>query len=284
MKKRLLFVLLLSFVFVQPVYAQGQTVPVFDNIPDIIEYVSFVAPQCETINGQQGIWVQPPEPVFPGMTLDIGLYFAWIVEVAKTMLRDNVCWLLMMVQHLANFLASLANALIFVLNYIAKLIISLWFHLRNFLYDIASELDEIRFFIHQVVGTTVVFAKNAWALFEEIANIIWLTVLSIIRLIVFLGVIITESINLLLQAVGSDYATSVSVDGGSLASTQCTENVDTSLLSTTHPLFYFVRGMLDGYRDSAIGWTFWVLVALAYIKAIIVFARYLPTGQGVSSE
>lgn len=106
--------------------------PTFETLPDVASYVSFTVPQCNSCAGDDPIFTpgEPPE----GTWYDLTYGFRWLAWAMEDLVRRILCWLLGMVQLLANIAASIANVFIQAVNQIWKFLLFSWLTLRTWLY------------------------------------------------------------------------------------------------------------------------------------------------------
>jgi hypothetical protein len=279
-KKKIAMVLvLLLLIFTalpSAVYAQGPNdphdaipdEPTWETIPDIAGYLSFVVPQCGDCNGQTAIMDPYEDAQFPELSWDIRAVFGglirWLLSGVSNLFRWLVCWLLQMLQHLANFLALMVNGLIFIGNFIVRLGVFIWLNVRSWLYahwwlfehtrefwqDVRRVLFVIFFFINEIIRLNIA----ALILAGRILVMILSMYLIILKILAWIGALTFGTI---IEVLGTLKGTSVPIQ-----------------ITGTHPAYSIVRGSLDAIFDSQIGWLMWLNIAMAYIAWVTWLAKF----------
>ncbi len=242
--------------------------PVWDEIPDATGYLQFIVPQCGDCNGQTAIMDPYEDAQFPELSWDIRAVFGglirWLLSGVSNLFRWLVCWLLQMLQHLANFLALLVNGLIWIGNFLwrflvfAWLTLKLWFYAGWWLYELFRE-----FWQDVIYGLSVI---QAW-------------IVEMVRLLLAALALVGAALLLLLALVGRIVeilawigAISYSLQAQiwlALAGTNIPEAI-----SDTHTVYAIVRGALDAIFDSQIGWVLWLYIAMAYVAWVTWLAKF----------
>jgi hypothetical protein len=174
-----------------------------------------------------------------------------------------------MLQHIANFLALLVNALIFVLNFIWRFLIFAWLTIRRMFYSLFWLYELFRDFWQDVTVALMIITawiqEIGWLLLAALAligSLIWQFILIMLRIIAILAWIGSLSFAFIEQIFIALKGTNPPAD-----------------IAGTHPAYSIVRGSLDGLFDSQIGWVLWLYIAMAYVAWISWLARFFGGGN-----
>lgn len=252
--------------------------PSLEEIPNIIGSVSFVVPQCGACN-DDGTIILPPTQWAGSWpqgweALDLPLVFrtviSWLAWQISEIARLVICWLLSMLARLASFLASAANALIFGVNSLFKILVFTWLTLRVYFVAAWGLLESMRWLLYLVASGLAGLADQGRLLLELLA----LLAGFIGQLLALLGQIAIVLLGILGWIGGLVLGFFGQLQ---LAFTGTTVPVQ---LSSSHVIYRATRGVLEGVRDSDIGWVFIVLWAMAYVALITWASRFLSAGKG----
>lgn len=228
----------------------------WDTLPDLLDYVTFripyLYPECE------------PAPTSSGWT-DTTYPFRWLAWKIKQLVGQLICILLALAQFFANLFAAVINAVITGLNAFWRLLIFVWLTLRAWWYGLWWLVELWRDAWH-VISYWLLWL---WQWIQEI----WFVLLAMLDLVGQLALMLVQIVLAVLGIVSwlggliLGLATAVldALDGSSIP----------SQLSDTHMIYRMLRGALEGFRDSQIGWVLYLLWGLCYIGFITWLARFL---------
>lgn len=258
---------------VTPPDGAPSTTPGLEAIPDLLGQVSFPVPQCGSCNADGSTLLPAREwgETWPSgwETLNIALVFqkviSWLSWQVGEYIRQLICWLLWMLGQLAAILATALNYIIAGINGLWKLLVLTWLSLREYFYALWGILEALRDALGglQWLGEWIAFLWEmillAFQTIGMILMLLWQLLSIILGLIGWVGGLTLSLIITLIGALG-----------GTTIPTQ---------LSDTHIVYRLVRGGLEAFRDSPIGWIMWLLWGLAYIGALMWASRYFSGGK-----
>lgn len=251
--------------------------PELEQIPDIIGPVAFVIPQCGscTVDGTAVL----PETAWSGSwpvgfeALNLPLVFrtviSWLAWQIQEIIRQLLCYLLAMFATLASILATVANNLIYGVNSLYKLLVLLWLTLRAYFYafwELLEDMRQLLALLGQGLAGLAEFGRLIAGLAVLIAGLIG-------QLLALLGQLALSLLGLLGWLGGlflGFWAALQLALGGTVVPVQ---------LGETHIIYRATRGMLEGVRDSQIGWVFYLLWAMAYVAFVTWLARFLSASE-----
>ena len=176
-----------------------------------------------------------------------------------------------MLQQLASILASSLNLLIAGINGIWKLFLLSWLSAKAWFGALWELLESIRAMIYGAIDALAGLVGLA-DLARWLLAVAWLVIAVLGQLVTLLGQIVLSIINLIGWigglALGLILQFQVSIAG----------TVTPVQLTGTHVIYYGVRGLLEGWRDSQVGWILVFLWGLAYVKFIEWLATFLSAG------
>jgi hypothetical protein len=159
------------------------------------------------------------------------------------------------------------------INALFKLLLLLWLALRGYFVSLWAMLESMRdllyglqFGFDMFAGWLAMIGDAAWLLIQFIGRIIFLLgqlVMAVMGGIAWIGGLF---IGMWLQIQLAIAGTTVPVQ-----------------LGDTHIIYRATRGMLEGVRDSAIGWVFVLLWGMAYVAFVAWLARFMSSGRGSES-
>jgi hypothetical protein len=244
-----------------------------EQIPPIIEAVSFRVPQCgECAPDQQTLLApQPWSGSWPSgwELLDAGRVFqiviSWLAWQISEIIRNLICWLLTMLQILANILAAVANVGVNAANALWAGLVSIVLLLQYGFQQLIIGLGMIMVGITNMQFIADLLAEMAKYSLQLIADIS----LIIGRLLLLLGSMLTVALNFVGWMIG--------VSGGMVSAviSITTSTATPTLLQQTYPLNYAVRGVIEGIGASWLGWIYPLLWALCWIMFGIWFVGRL---------
>jgi hypothetical protein len=262
--------------------ASPASVPGLEEIPDILAEATFTVPQCGDCD-ELGVALLPPQPWSESWPagfelLDLGRVFrvtiSWLSWQVSEMIRQLICWLLNMLATLAAIISTGLNALIYGINSMFKMLVLLWLTFKAWFLAFWGLLESMRDLLLLVsigLGGLAEFGR----LIFEVALLIGLL---IGRLLLLMGQLALALIGIVgwLGGLVLGFWSSLQL---ALAGT-----VVPSQLAETHVIYRATRGMLEGVRDSQIGWAFYLLWAMAYVAFVTWLARFLSVGAAGRGE
>jgi len=233
--------------------------PTWEEIPDVSGYLSFAVPQCGDCNGLTAVMEPYEEADFPSLSWDLRAVFGglirWLLAGIGNWFRWLICWLLQIVQYIANFLALMLNSLVALGNFIVRVLVHGWLGARSKFYYAVFLFEHIR-----NVGWWVSYgALNVYEVLKVALQGV-LQVLSLLGTILMLLLDIATTILRLLAWIAGVTFTPI----GNIFTALGGSNIPDKL-NNTNTIASIVRGMLDGLFDSQIGWLLWVNIGMAYI-------------------
>lgn len=247
-----------------------------ESIPDMLGQVSFSVSQCGECG--TGALLEPQEwgDSWPSgwEALNLAVVFqkaiSWLSWQIGELFRVLICWLLNIVQMLANIIAGAVNAIIAGINGIWKMIVLTWLSLRAYFYAVWEMLEWFRAGwsgLIQALGWLAPWIEFIWEMAILAAQTIGMVILMlgqlagvVIGLIGWIGAVTLEFIIAVLSALN-----------GAVVPPQ---------LSDTHIVYYLVRGGLEAFRDGPVtSWLLIVLWGLCWIGFLFWASRYFSGGR-----
>lgn len=242
--------------------------PGLESIADMFGYVSFDTPSCDGCTADSIDWAAEAEPVVTWS--DPLSPFYWIGWKIGDALRDLVCFLLNLLQLLANVLAAAFNALLFALNQFWKLAIYIWLQFRGAVYIAWAAFGQLLSLTQQLLPLLqylltwlqIIFdlMLAALALVGQMLALLGQLVLSVLGLIGWIGGLALGLITSILLALSGTTAPAV-------------------LTTNNHPIYGFTRGTLEGFLDSPLKWLIYLLWGMAYVAFVAWLARFLSASS-----
>ena len=251
--------------------------PDLEELPDLLAPVAFTVPQCGDCNDSGAAIL--PEEAWDGTWdinwFDLGRVFqtvnGWLAWKIGSFFRLLICWMLQMLQILAGILAQAVNIIIAGINGIWKLFLLSWLSAKAWFGALWEMLESIRAMIYSAIA-----ALSGLAGLVDLGH--WLIDVSLLvvailgRLVLLLGQLVLSALNLIGWigglALGLILQFQVAIAG----------TVTPPQLTETHVIYYGVRGLLEGWRDSQVGWILIFLWGLAYVKFVEWLATFLSAG------
>lgn len=246
-----------------PVEPGGEdgNVPSWESIPDLVSYVTFTLPDPSIW------WPAEPEPAGPGAIDFVGqaLYpFQWLGWLVRMAVRQAIIIAIGLAQYGANFLAAGINAILWIINVLARMFMLMWLNVRSTIYAGWTLVESIRAYINQVVCSVGYIQQWLALLLELLAlaldvlghafDLLRAALASVIGLLAW---IVGLSIGLVLSILAQIQATTVPPE-----------------LSDTHIIYRMVRGFCEGIRDSQIGWLLYLLWGMGYVGFFVWMSNY----------
>jgi hypothetical protein len=261
--------------------------PQFALIPDIVDYVHVVIPQCSHCKkdsteepiiqrydppdfpNEWGDWFGEGPwgmPVFTGAR-GIAKTLHWIGWLIREIILEFVCLFLVVTQFVVNLLIAGFNAIIYATNMAWRLAVFAWLTLRQVLYALWGFFDlVIEFFI--------------WLQRFAALALAWLVALGDIVVLVLdlLGQVVMFAVDTLLALIGV-LAWLLGLTVGALATVieSFTADSPPTQLDDSHAVYYMVRGILDAVLDSQLSFVVYVLVGFVYLHLLMWIARYFKS-------
>lgn len=252
-------------------------IPGLEDLPDILGPVGFVVPQCGSCDpsGQsilpptqwQGRWPSGFELLnLPAAFRTIIDWLAWQIG---EIIRQLMCWLLSMLALLASMLSTIANSLIYGVNALFKMLVLIWLSLKAW-FESAWLLAEL---IRELLGG-IQAGLAGLAEFGRLVLDVSMLILGLIgRIVVLLGTLSMTLIGMIGWIGGLVLGFWLQLQVALSASSVPVQ------LAETHVIYRGTRGVLEGLRDSALGWIFIALWAMAYVAFVTWISRFLSTGE-----
>ena len=258
-------------------YGSPTLSPELEELPDLLAPVAFTVSQCGDCNDSGAAIL--PEEAWDGTWdinwIDLGRVFqtviSWLAWQIGSFFRLLICWMLQMLQILAGLLSQALNLLIAGINGIWKLFLLSWLSAKAWFGALWELLESIRAMIYGAIDALAGLAGLA-DLARWLLAVAWLVIAVLGQLVTLLGQIVLSIINLIGWigglALGLILQFQVSIAG----------TATPVQLTGTHVIYYGVRGLLEGWRDSQVGWILVFLWGLAYVKFIEWLATFLSAG------
>jgi hypothetical protein len=252
--------------------------PRWEDMPDVVGYVSIEVPQCSSPHGNQ-LGIQRMQPVVSWT--DMGSVLAWLSWQIENTAVGMVCWGFAGIQQLANGMAITANAFILGVNvtcralllglldiqglalwtwYGFELLRGQWWNTEDFFNAVQSFLT----WVQQAFWAVLTFVGQFIGM---VGNIVAAVIGMLGWVVGFLGEIIGEAIQ----------ATTWTTTGQQLA-TPATP----APLSATSTIYCGLRGILDGIHDSKFGFAMYLFYALAYVGFVYWASRFFSGERSAS--
>lgn len=251
--------------------------PDLEQIPDIIAPLSFDTPECNECDSDGAIILPPTE--WSGSwpqgfeALNLPLVFqtviSWLAWQVSEIARQVICWLLSMLQRLATILAAAANALIYGVNSLFKMLVLLWLSLRAYFLAAWGLLEDMR----QLLAYVGAGLAGLAALGQLTIDLIILLSALIGQIIALMGQLVLAISGIVGWVgglmIGFWLALQLALAGTTVP----------AQLAETHVIYRATRGVLEGVRDSEIGWAFYLLWGMAYVAFVTWLARFLSASE-----
>lgn len=249
----------------------GGDVPLFSAIPDLIGYVAFQAPQCDTCTTTGAPFIAPEQSTDVDWALGPLAPFAWLSAVTWNMIRSVLCVLLQMLQFALNALATAINAILFVLNTVYRLLVLLWLSIVAMFLALWAALGDM---------------QQLWASLASWGQILMLWGQQLIDLLVLVLGVVAQFMWLLLGILLGLLGVLGWV--GAFIFSLMT-NVTTALASVAAPavlgedhhiVYQMTRGGLEAIIASPhTGWLITLLWALAWLGFVAWAIRFITGGR-----
>jgi hypothetical protein len=242
--------------------------PDLESIPDLVSYVSFVIPPCES-------WWQPvAAPANPEDAGFIGsaLYpFEWLGWVIGDMARQSTCAAVGLAQYGANFLTVLSNGVLEGINGLWRMGVFAWLGTKLMFLALWGLWEDFRSGLANGFGSFA-YVQAAIRAVMDVLVLVLDVVLQIAQLVLRIGLALLGLLGwiagLLLGALLSVLAM---FDSTSVP----------SQLQQSHVIYQMLHGFLRGLRDSKIGWLLIVLWGMAYVSFFFWVASLFSSGREV---
>jgi hypothetical protein len=262
------------------------TLPI-EEIPPPLQYVDWSIPQCPVVLPPQE-WTDewPSGWALLDIPEALRVTASWLTWQISEMLRTMLCWFLGIGDWFAMLLSGLINIVIAGLNFFAVVGIYLWLQLRAAIvaawiawHQFLNALDFS--WVLDWMATAWAYIQLAGAIGAQIVQIVGQVVGTVLGAIGWVGAIVLGGITSVMTAVQGTMVLPVAAgDGVALmgASPAAAPNIPALLLETS-PVYEMVRGLIDAFLASPIGWIFNLLIGAAYISFVFWLSRYLSTNN-----
>jgi hypothetical protein len=254
---------------VEPAGGEDGGVPRWAAIPDLVAYVTFTLPDPDTW------WPAEPEPPGPGAIDFIGqaLYpFQWLGWLVRMAVRQAVVIGITLAQYGATFLAAGINAVLGIVNTLARLLILMWLHWRSAIYAGWGMFASIRERLYALVCSTA--AIQPWLAF--LLDLLALALDIIGQALRFIQATFAALLGLLGWMTGLSLGLLISITAQLEVTTVPPQLTETDLI------YRMVRGFSEGIRDSAIGWLLYLIWGMCYVAFLLWLSRFLSSARGAS--
>lgn len=264
-------------VSIAPGSASAPTlIPSLEYLPDLLAPVAFIVPQCGycTSDGSPILPEEPWRGTWPNGAewLNVGKVFqtvvSWLAWQIGSFIRLLICWMLQMLQLLANILSLGLNTLIAGINGLWKMILLAWLSAKSWFLALWEILESIRSMLYAVAAGLAGLAEFG-------------------RLLVEIGLLVVALLGRLLLLIGQLALSIISLIGwiGGLGlglilqfQTALSGTTTPVQLTGTHVIYYGVRGLLEAWRDSKAGWVLIFLWGFAWVRFVEWMAKFLSAG------
>jgi hypothetical protein len=239
-----------------------------DAIPDLIDAIEIIIPQCEECGGPNTIaWQKEPEPVADGLGeyASFKYWFSWLGWKVRDSIRALVCTLLAALQLLSNGVSLGFGSVIRALNRIYAFAIHMWLGFIQVWLAIWAQFEMLRLTLHDYFGGGFgLGGVQAWldailGLLTAVGDLL-LTLLSMLRSVVSVAVGLVGYVGGLLL-------------GGFTA--LLGSNTETpSQLTGTDPVYYIVHGFGRGLVNSQLWWLIYLVWGMCYAAFFIWIAKF----------
>lgn len=254
----------------------GGLSPQLEELSDLVGYITWAVPQCGECNGagyDVGLRHIDPDSLPYDSVADTMLYpFRWLALAVQNLIVDVICWLLSIMQVLANLLSTIANSFILFVNSLWKLLLFQWLSFRAWLYGTWVVVEMVRQLFQYI--------EWFWVWFQTLVAL----VLDLYRAVVVLaGKVLLLLVDLVLLLLGLLSWVGAFVIGLVLTISIHIRviTVPTQLVNV-HIVFSLTRGALEALHDSALGWLLRLSYAMAYVALVWWASRYLSGGKDAS--
>jgi hypothetical protein len=244
----------------------------FEQIPDLLSYVSFNIRRCGSINGScsdPGAEVWPVRKAAPTVSwLDFGSIIQWLAWALEDMSLDILCWIINLAADVVELIVRLANMAITATNNFWRMLVTAYFGLFQYLFILNSTISQFDYFAQLAAAWLALAAEQLLLILAAIGEI-FLALLRlstvVYRINSWIGNLIFGALQAIITALsGSEIPAALEVD---------------------HVFYRMLRGMLLGFRDSIyVGWLFWTMIGWAYITFILRIHKRLVSTEGVDNE
>ena len=263
---------------VEPGYANYFTDTGIDleSIPDLLGQVSFYVPQCGECSTSAILEPKEWGDSWPSgwEALNLAVVFqkaiSWLSWQIGELFRVLICWLLSIVQTLANIIASAVNFIGAGINGLWRLLVLTWLSLRAYFYAIWELLEWFRAgwaSLIQILAWLAPWVQFSW----EMALLAAQTIGMVILLLGQMAVIIIGLFGWVGSVTLGLFVAVISALSGTTVPEQ---------LGDTHIVYYLVRGALEAFRDGQVtSWLLILLWGLCWIGFIFWLSRYFSGGR-----
>jgi hypothetical protein len=266
-----------GIIFEPVTFSSTRQPPVWSEIPDLIDFVSWQIPQCGA--GVYPDWASAPETEW----YNVSSVLEWVAYSWDVTTWKLTCWMLSLIQWFGNLIVAITNAFIFSINWLTRFFVYVWLFGSFIIIDWWNYQNEmwrefgwdIRDALHIMSGWIDAAMDIAAMILGWLADFLWVIGMVVVSALGWLGwlggLIITIMREIWLQLVwgasGQGAPTTALIPGP---------------LQTTYPIYCGVRGVYDGLHDSQAGWILYLLYAMAYFAWFMWLSRFLSSGKGVA--
>lgn len=264
-----------SITFEPPLaFTPSRAAPQFEDMPDILEYVSWFVPQCGVgIDDYTG-----PAPVV--FWHDLGSVIAWLAYSFDLTMMGLTCWIAAFLQEFVNFVAWISNLAIGAVNLIWRLMLYGWLY-ANWL------VVEWGVYLYEMQRDLLWDLRDGLQIASDFFTWLWDGLLAILSMLGQLVLLLVQMVmaglgwlgwlgGMIIAVISPIFSAIFWTPTGQLSSGM---PAVPGPLATTYPLYCGVRGALDGLHDSQIGWVLYLMYAMAYIVFVMWLSRFLSSAK-----
>lgn len=252
--------------------------PRWEDMPDLVQYLSVTVPQCTSPNGNQ-LGIRRIQPVVTWS--ELGSVIAWLSWQIENTQVAATCWTFAALQHMANILVTIGNALLLGVNATYRALLLGLLDIRGLALWAWYGIELLR----SQWWTAEDMSRAAQNFLSWLAQA-FLAVLTFIGQFIAVVVRITGAIvgmlGWLLGFVGSLIGEALQATTWTPTGQQLAIPPTPAPLSSTSTIYCALRGALDGIHDSQFGWALYLGYALAYVGFVYWASRFF-SGERSSS-
>ena len=242
---------------------QLYTPPAWNTLPDLVGYVSFNLPTCESCGGSVALPKKQFEVDWSNWTL---APFVWLAGAIEDIVRTLLCWMLSIASTMACWLTSAINTMIAAINTGFRLLIFLWLSGK------AAAIG-ISFYVIELLRSSIAGLDTFMAYVSAWLSTLLDIFMTVMGIAASFGTLLLELVGALLGLFGWIGGMAFDLIMSIMLALQ---DVQTPApLADTHPIYEMTRGALDAINDSAYHWLMYLLYAMAYVGFISWLARFL---------
>lgn len=253
----------------EPTVLEPNRTITFEQIPDLLGYVSFSIRRCGSLNGScsdPGAEVWPIRKLPPTVSwLDFGSIIQWLAWSIEDVILDLLCWIINLAADFAELIVRLSNMLISATNNFWRMLASGYFALFQYLFIIQETISQFDYIAKLAAAWLALIAEQLLLILSAIGEIMYSmlrVLLSMFSVFTWFGALVYGAVSSILAALSG-------------------ESIPTQLQST-HVFYKMLRGVLLGFTQSSYtSWIFWLFVGWAYVSFVMKIHKRL---EGVKTS